>query len=135
MRSPRSPSLPFCPSVRLSPNARYFVTLTIIGVNVTVNEHCAWRDAASAAVQDTAVVPTLNELPEAGVHVVVTGEAPPLTVAGGYVTGWPLPETPRVVMLAGQVIDGAGGCCPGSFGLLHAENPSAAATTPASAIV
>ena len=78
----------------------------------------------------TAVVPTLNEVPDAGVHVVVTGEAPPVTVAAGYVTGWPLPGTPRVVMFAGHVMTGAGGCCPGSFGLLQADSASATATTP-----
>ena len=83
IRSPRRPSLPFCPSVRLSPNATNFVTLTSIGVNVTLNEHWACRDAASTAVHDTAVVPTLNGLPDAGVHVTVTGVAPPVTVAGG----------------------------------------------------
>jgi len=34
------------------------------------------------------------------------------------------------VMFAGQVIVGAGGCWPGSFGLLHADTARAAATIP-----
>ena len=57
------------------------------GVSVTVNEHCARCAAASTAVHATAVVPTLKELPDVGVQVTVTGDAPPVTVAGGYVTG------------------------------------------------
>ena len=61
----------------------HLITLITSGVNVTENEHCACRDAASTAVHDTAVVPTLNVLPEAGVHVTVTGDVPPVTVAGG----------------------------------------------------
>ena len=73
-------------------------------------------------MHDTAVVPTLKEVPDAGVQVIVTGDAPPVTVAGGYVTGCPLPGTPRVVMFAGHVIVGAGGFRPGSFGLLHADS-------------
>jgi hypothetical protein len=113
----------------------YLVTLTSIGVRVTVNEHCACRDAASIAVHATAVVPTLNEVPDAGVQVIDTGDAPPVTVAGGYVTICPLPGTPRVVMFAGHVIVGAGGFCPGSFGLLHADSVSAMATKPQCAIV
>jgi len=86
-------------------------------------------------VQDTAVVPTLKDVPDAGVHVVVTGEAPPVTVGGGYVIACPLPETPRAVMFAGHVIVGAEGFGAGSFGLPHADTASAAATTPQYAIV
>ena len=81
------------------------------------------------AVQDTVVVPTLNVLPDAGVHVLFTGEAPPVTVGGGYVTDCPPPGTPRVVMFDGHVIVGAEGCGVGSFGLLHADKTTAAATT------
>jgi hypothetical protein len=60
-------------------------------------------------VHDTAVVPTVKEVPDAGVQVIDTGDAPPVTVAGGYVTDSPLPGTPLVVMFAGQVIEGAVG--------------------------
>ncbi len=125
---PRTAARPFSPSVRLSPNATYFVTLSRSGVSVTVNEHCACREAASTAVHETAVVPTLNELPDAGVQVVVTGVAPPVTVGGGYVIVCPLPDTPRVVMFAGHVMVGAAGCGAGSFGLLHADSAIETAT-------
>jgi hypothetical protein len=80
---PITAARPFSPSVKLSPNATYFVTLISCDVSVTLNAHCACRELASTAVQDTAVVPTLNELPEGGVHVTVIGDVPPLTVAGG----------------------------------------------------
>ena len=95
---------------------------------MTVKEHCAWRDAASTAVHDTAVVPTLNELPDAGVQVVVTGDVPPVAVAGGYVTACPLPGTPRTVILAGHEIVGAPGVGPGSLGLPHPASNTASAT-------
>jgi hypothetical protein len=70
----------------------------------------------------------LNVLPEAGVHAMFTGDVPPVTVGGGYVTDCPLPGTPRVVMFAGHVIVGADGCGVGSFGLLHPDNAKAATT-------
>jgi len=61
--------------------------------------------------------------------VVVTGDAPPVTVAGGYVTACPLPGTPRTVMLAGQAIVGAPGCGVGSFGFPHPLHSTASAAT------
>src|SRR5262245_12723454 len=126
-----SPSVrrrPFSPSVTLSPNATYYVPLSRSGVEVTVNEHCACREVASTALHETAVVPTLNELPDAGVQVVVTGDVPPLTVAGGYVTACPLPGTPCTVMLAGHEMVGAPGVGAGSFGLPQPPRSTASAT-------
>jgi len=69
----------------------------------------------------------LNELPDAGVHVVVTGEAPPVTMAGGYVTAWPLPGTPRTVMLAGHEMVGPAGGGAGSLGFPHPASNTASA--------
>jgi len=72
----------------------------------------------------------LNELPDAGVQVVVTGDAPPVTVAGGYVTACPLPGTPRTVMFAGHEMVGPAGGGGGSLGFPHppSNTASAAAT-------
>jgi hypothetical protein len=90
MKPGPKPSLavrPSSPSVKLSPNARNFVTLSRSGVSVTEKEHCACRDFASTAVHATPVVPTVKGAPEPGVHVTFTGAAPPVTTGAGYVTG------------------------------------------------
>jgi hypothetical protein len=50
---------------------------------LTVNVHCAVRELASVAVHDTVVAPVENVAPDAGVHVVDTGCAPPVTDGAG----------------------------------------------------
>src|SRR5947209_17335164 len=70
------------PYVMLSPNATNFVALSLgARATVTLKLHDAVCCFASCAVQVTFVDPTLNRLPLAGVHEVVTGCAPP-DVAG-----------------------------------------------------
>jgi hypothetical protein len=58
---------------------------------VTVEEHVATCCAASVAVQVNGVVPTGNELPEAGVQVFVTVPVPPVKT-GFKVTGIEMPS-------------------------------------------
>lgn len=68
----------------LSPNATKFVAVSCGGrVTVTVNVHEALRWSASRAVHVTLVDPTAKLDPLAGVHEVVTGAVPPVTVGGG----------------------------------------------------
>jgi len=55
------------------------VTAIASRVIITLNEQVAWRDCASVAAQLTEVVPKGKDAPEAGVQVVVTGSAPPVT--------------------------------------------------------
>ena len=57
----------------------------------------------------TLVMPIGNVDGLGGAHVIETGEAPPVTVAAGYVTltGWP--SVDACVIEAGQVIVGASG--------------------------
>src|SRR3954451_20398254 len=74
---------PTSPSVRLSPNASYFVAAMVKPDRVTLNEQDAWRDCASLAAQVTDVVPSGKDEPDARVQLVVTGGAPPVTVGGG----------------------------------------------------
>ena len=52
-------------------------------VSVTLNEHDALRDWASLVAQLTFVLPSANDVPVAGLHVVVMGAAPPETVGDG----------------------------------------------------
>src|ERR1051325_8949282 len=59
---------PVSPSVRLSPNASYFVTLSESAFKMTLNVHDAWRDIASVAWQLTGVVPSGKLVPDAGEH-------------------------------------------------------------------
>jgi hypothetical protein len=76
----------------LSPNARNFVALNCGGrVTVTGKAHDEVRWSASRAVQLTLVDPTGKLDPLGGVHDVVTGVVPPVTVGCGYVTGTGLP--------------------------------------------
>src|SRR5436190_19109532 len=72
------------PAVMLSPNATNFVALILGGpATATPKLHDAACCRASRAAQVTVVVPTLNGVPLAGVHVAVTGAAPPDTVGAG----------------------------------------------------
>ena len=96
----------------LSPNAMNFVTASCGGlVTVTANAQVAnWLAAALVAVHPTVVVPTANDDPDAGVHVVWIGGVPPWAVGAGHVTatGWPVVDT--AVCAAGQVsVSWAGG--------------------------
>ena len=63
------------------------------------------------AVTDTGVVPTGNELPEAGEPVTVTGATPPDVVAE-YVTTTGDPDEDVVEIFAGQLRSNAGICDP-----------------------
>jgi hypothetical protein len=66
----------------LSPNATKEVAASIGGgTTVTINVQVSVLCNASVAVHDTAVCPTLNIDPDAGVHVVVTGALPFTAVA------------------------------------------------------
>jgi hypothetical protein len=51
-----------------------------------LNEHIAVRAELSAAVQFTVVAPSGRFDPDAGVHVVCTGGAPPVTTGASKVT-------------------------------------------------
>jgi hypothetical protein len=118
--------LPISPAVRLSPKAAYFVTLSVRGVNVTLNAHVACRACASLAAQLTCVVPSGNDAPDAGVHVTDTGVAPPVTVGAESETGCEAPVIPVTVTSAGHAICGAveAGGGSGPFG----PEPQAAAS-------
>jgi len=70
----------FSPLVKLSPNASYFLAPSATPFSVTRNEHDAWRDIASLAVQFTVVSPRGKLTPDAGAQVVVTGAVPCVTV-------------------------------------------------------
>jgi len=61
------------------------------GSTTTLDVHAARCDAESVAVHVKEVVPTGNNEPDAGEHVVVTGVTPPLTV-GVIVTATDLPS-------------------------------------------
>jgi hypothetical protein len=78
--TPNAVRRPFCPSVKLSPKARYLVTLRVDALSVTENPHWARRERASVALHVTGVVPTVNDVPDAGAHATVTGAAPPTAV-------------------------------------------------------
>jgi hypothetical protein len=72
------------PSVMLSPYATYLVALNCGARDTdTAVTHVAACFAESCAEQNTVVFPTTNVDPLAGVHVVETGAAPPVTVGGG----------------------------------------------------
>ena len=74
--------LPSSPRVMLSPNATNFVRLILAGAwTVTAKLQLSTRWRLSVAVHETAVVPMPNWVPLPGVQVVVTGDAPPMTVA------------------------------------------------------
>ena len=108
----------------LSPNAMNRVAVMRGGaVTTTANEQFALRLMASVARHMTLVMPIGNIDGLGGAHVIETGEAPPVTVAAGYVTltGWPSVDT--CVIEAGQVIVGASGVGVG----LVVESPQAPA--------
>jgi hypothetical protein len=68
----------------LSPNARNRVAISVGGrVTETVKPQDALRLCASLAVHVTPVIPRENVDPLPGVHVEVTGAAPPVTVGAG----------------------------------------------------
>src|SRR5580692_8697033 len=88
------PSTPSSPAVMLSPNARNLVAVSIGGAStVTVNTQASARCSASVAVHDTAVVPTLNAVPDWMVQLVVTGGLPLVNVGLGKVTAVDVPDT------------------------------------------
>jgi hypothetical protein len=66
----------------LSPNASNLAAPSAKPVSVTVKEHVAWRVCASFAAHATVVVPSGKAAPDSGVHVTVTGVAPPVTCGG-----------------------------------------------------
>jgi hypothetical protein len=79
----------------LSPNERNFVKRSSGGlVTVTAKLHELFCVRASLAVHVTVVEPTANAEPLDGVHVVVTGAVPPLTVGENVMaTGSPVADT------------------------------------------
>src|SRR4029079_15274346 len=95
---------PVSPAVMLSPNASYLVRAIEKPVRLTLNEHVVARDAASEAEQVTAVVPSGNAAPDAGLQAVWTAPLPPVTAGGSNVTGWVAPGTARMEISAGQAI-------------------------------
>ncbi len=74
-------------------------------VTVTLKEHVAGLPIPLLAVQLTLVVPTGNELPEAGVHVTV-GAGVPLAFTVKLTTGEHPPWSILTVMFAGQLMTG-----------------------------
>ena len=87
--------------------ASNFFTESANPLRVTLKEHDAPRDCASRAVQFTFVGPRGNEVPDAGVQVVLTGAAPSVTVGDGNVTSCVSVATSLTVMSVGHVICGA----------------------------
>jgi len=75
-------------------------------LTVTLNEHDAWRDRASVAVQVTGEVPSGKLDPDAGVQLTVTGASPAVTVGAVKVTSCDSPITSRTDTSAGQAICG-----------------------------
>jgi hypothetical protein len=98
---------PVSPDVRLSPNVPNLTAPMEKPVNVTLNEQVAARDCASVAEQVTGVVPSRNSDPGAGLHVTVTGAAPPVALGGVKFTACALASTSRTVRSTGQAIAGA----------------------------
>jgi len=116
----------------LSPNAMKRVAPIRGGaVTTTGNEQLAVRLSESVAEQTTLVVPIGNVEGLGGVHVMETGEAPPATVAAGYVTRTGKPSLDGSVKAAGQMIVGRSGEGVGVGVLVDSPHPAVhSATTP-----
>ena len=72
------------PSVRLSPKVMKRVRESRgTALTVTAKPHVADRPPPSTAVQVTGDEPDGNNVPADGVHVIVTGAAPPVAVGIG----------------------------------------------------
>jgi hypothetical protein len=118
----------------LSPNAMNRVALITgtSGTSVTENWQLAVR-TPSVALQLTMVVPTGKLVPDAGLHVMVTGGVPPLAMGPAKVTTWVDPVTFSTRMFGGAVSSrlgtGGGGCWLGPLGLLPQLARIARATT------
>jgi hypothetical protein len=68
----------------LSPNATKFVATSCgVRVTLTLKLQAAVRRSASREVHVTLVEPTVKGDPLGGVHVVVRGAVPPVTVGAG----------------------------------------------------
>jgi hypothetical protein len=87
-----------------------------------VNVHVDARAFASLAVHVTGSWPTGNAEPEAGEHVVVTGDWPPLTAGAGNDTTCEVPSSDVAESAVGHAIDRVG------VGLVGECPPHAAAT-------
>ena len=110
------------PSVRLSPNDRNRVAVSLGGPATTIEKaHDADAPRASVAMQATCVDPTGNDNPDGGAHVTATGAEPPMATGAGFKTATGCPVGDEVATGAGQAIDGPIGSGP-------VESPQAAAT-------
>jgi hypothetical protein len=112
----------------LSPNATNRVALIRGGaVTITANEQASLRLSASTALQVTLVDPIGNVEGLAGLQVIATGAAPPITAGAGYATLTACPSRDGCVWDAGQAIFGASGVGVGFV----VDPPHAAAHSPA----
>jgi hypothetical protein len=81
---PKGQDVAIRPAVMLSPKATIFVAFSWgVLVTLTLKVQEAVRRSASRAVHMTLVEPTAKDDPLRGVHVVVTGAVPPLTIGDG----------------------------------------------------
>jgi hypothetical protein len=103
----------------LSPNATKVVAASSGGgTTVTNNVHVSVRCSPSVAVHDTVVCPMVNNDPDAGVHVVVTGALPFTAVAEPYTTGVATSVVVKwMICGVGHVIFGGSGTTGGGTGV------------------